>query len=56
MLQNDSSSFVVASSGSFCKVKKRRGEDKKVGVLVSVTPAQLEFLDLDALMNESKIA
>lgn len=47
ILQNDSSGYVVASSGTFVKTRKRRGQDKPVGILIQITPAQIEYLDLE---------
>lgn len=47
VLKNDSSGYVVASSGAFAKTRKRRGRDKPVGVLIRIIPAQIEHLDFD---------
>ena len=47
VLQNDSSGFVVGSSGTFTKSRKRRNRDKPVGILIRITPAQIEYLDFD---------
>ena len=47
ILQNDSSGYVVGSSGKFVKTRKRRGEDKPVGILVKISPAQIEYFDFD---------
>lgn len=46
-LGNDSSSNVVESSGRFVKVRKKRGEDKKVGILVKVyAKKDIEIIEL----------
>jgi hypothetical protein len=47
VLQNDSSSYVVSCSGSFARTRKRRGQDKPVGILIRITPAEIEYLDLE---------
>lgn len=47
ILQNDSSGYVIGSSGVFVKTRKRRGEDKPVGILVRIAPAQIEYVDLE---------
>lgn len=47
ILENDSSAYVVGCSGVFVKTRKRRGQDKPVGVLVRITSAEIEFLELD---------
>jgi len=47
ILQNDSSGYVAGSSGIFVKTRKRRGQDKPVGILVRIAPAQIEYVDLD---------
>jgi Holliday junction resolvase RusA-like endonuclease len=47
VLQNDSSSYVVSSTGAFAKTRKRRGRDKPLGILIRISPAQVEHLDLD---------
>ena len=47
ILQNDSSGYVIGSSGIFVKTRKRRGQDKPVGILVRILPAQIEYLDFD---------
>jgi Holliday junction resolvase RusA-like endonuclease len=47
ILQNDSSGYVVASTGSFAKTRKRRGQDRPVGILIRISPAQIQYLDFD---------
>lgn len=47
VLQNDSSGYVVASTGTFAKTRKRRGQDKPVGILIRISPAEIEYLDLE---------
>jgi hypothetical protein len=47
ILQNDSSSYVIASTGAFAKTRKRKGRDKPLGILIRIFPAQVEHLDLD---------
>ncbi|MBW4504869.1 MAG: RusA family crossover junction endodeoxyribonuclease [Scytonema hyalinum WJT4-NPBG1] len=47
VLQNDSSSYVVSCSGSFARTRKRRGQDKPVGILVRISEAEIEYLDFD---------
>ena len=54
VLQNDSSGYVVASTGTFVKTRKRRGQDKPVGILVRISPAQIEYLDLSVANIISK--
>lgn len=46
-LENDSSSFVVSSSGIFASQKKLRGKDKVVGVLIRIKDS--EVLQLNPL-------
>lgn len=46
-LAGDSSSFVIESNGKFVKTRKKRGQDKPVGVLVRISSAQIEYVDLD---------
>lgn len=45
ILANDSSSYVAASSGKFVKWRKRKGQEKKIGILVEISPAEIELLD-----------
>ena len=47
ILQNDSSGYVVSCSGTFARTRKRRGEDRPVGVLVHINPAEIEYMDFD---------
>ena len=47
VLQNDSSSYVVESTGKFVKTRKQRGQDKPVGILVRISQAQVEYFDLE---------
>jgi len=54
ILQNDSSGYVVASTGTFVKTRKRRGQDKPVGILIRITPAQIEYLDLSVASTVSQ--
>ncbi|MUG98916.1 hypothetical protein F7734_44135 [Scytonema sp. UIC 10036] len=49
VLENDSSSYVAASSGKFVKTRKRRGQDKPVGILIRIVPAQIEYFEMDAI-------
>ncbi len=35
ILQNDSSGYVVASTGTFAKTRKHRGQDRPVGILIT---------------------
>jgi len=52
VLANDSSGYVVGCSGEFVKQRKERNQDKQVGILVIITPAQLRSLeDILALEN-----
>jgi Endodeoxyribonuclease RusA len=44
-LENDSCSYVVGCSGLFVKQRKRRNEQKSVGVLVQVYPASVRSLE-----------
>jgi len=44
-LGNDSSSFVVSSSGTFVTVRKPKNAEKPMGVLVSVVPMEMPKLD-----------
>jgi hypothetical protein len=41
-LENDSSSYVIGSSGLFVKQKKERDKEKVQGILVRVSPALLQ--------------
>ncbi|MBO3463977.1 hypothetical protein G7B40_037760 [Aetokthonos hydrillicola Thurmond2011] len=45
ILANDSSGYVVGCSGEFVKQRKERNQDKQVGILVIISPAQLRSLD-----------
>ncbi len=47
VLGNDSSSYITAASGTFARTKGKRGEEKPIGVLVRILPAQIEYIDLD---------
>ncbi len=47
VLQNDSSSYVIASTGAFAKTRKRSGQEKPLGILIRISPAQVEHLDFD---------
>jgi Holliday junction resolvase RusA-like endonuclease len=47
ILQNDSSGYVVGSSGIFVKTRKRRGQDKPVGILIRIVPAEIEYVDFE---------
>ncbi len=47
ILRNDSSSYVVSCSGTFAKTRKKRGCDRAVGILIRITPAEIEYVDLD---------
>lgn len=47
VLQNDSASYVVESTGKFVKTRKQRGQDKPVGILVRISQAEVEYFDLD---------
>ncbi len=50
-LENDSSSFVSSCSGTFFKVRKRHNQPKPQGILVKVTPAEIEFLELNYFVS-----
>jgi hypothetical protein len=54
ILQNDSSGYVVASTGTFAKTRKHRGQDRPVGILIRITPAQIEYLDLSVASTVSQ--
>jgi Holliday junction resolvase RusA-like endonuclease len=41
LLQGDSSSYVIASSGEFVKCKKERGLEKNIGTLVTIEPCTI---------------
>ncbi len=47
ILQNDSSGYVVASTGTFVKTRKRRGQDKPLGILIRIIRAEIEYMDFD---------
>ncbi len=47
ILQNDSSSYVVSCSGTFARTRKRRRQDKPIGILVRISPMDIELLDFD---------
>lgn len=44
-LLDDSSSYVVGCSGIFVKQRKRRNEQKFIGVLIRVYPASIKQLE-----------
>lgn len=44
ILSGDSKSYVTGSLGRFWKIRKQRGKDKVIGILVIVTPADIEYL------------
>lgn len=44
-LGGDSSSYLTDSSGQFCKVRKRRGHDKEVGMLVNIYQGEIQELE-----------
>jgi Holliday junction resolvase RusA-like endonuclease len=44
-LKEDSSGFVADSGGKFCKVKKKRNEEKIQGTLVTITKAEIQTID-----------
>lgn len=51
ILQNDSSGYVVESSGKFVKTRKKRGEEKPVGILIRISQAEVEYLDLEFISH-----
>ncbi len=44
VIDGDSSSYVLHSDGQFCTLTPKKGEEKKIGILVKVYPCQLREL------------
>jgi len=47
ILSNDSSGYVVGCSGRFYKIRKQRNQPKCVGILVKVSAATVQELEID---------
>jgi Holliday junction resolvase RusA-like endonuclease len=54
VLQNDSSGYVVESSGKFVKTRKERGKEKPVGILIRISQAEVDYLDLELINHNTQ--
>jgi len=49
LIQNDSSSFVTGVRGYFTSVRKPKGKDRPIGILISAKPSSVTVWDYEAI-------
>jgi Holliday junction resolvase RusA-like endonuclease len=51
LLPDDCSAIVVGGSGKFVKVHKKRNEPRRIGVAIKISPAKIDWVDVEPYLK-----